>query len=79
MNYLSNLNNLKKKIDKEYHPLLNDLIRMLSILIITNLLMFFSNPSKNKFLGEYYVNIITFVVLGIMTYWLVIKKIVIFN
>ena len=79
MNYLSYFNNLKSNIDKEYHPLINDLIRMISILLITNLLMYLNNPSKNKFLGEYYINIMTFVVLGIMTYWLIIKKIIVLN
>ena len=76
MNYY---NNLKSSIDEEYYPLINDLIRMVSILVITNLLMFLNNPTQNKFLSTNYTNIITFVILGILTYWLVLKKIFIFN
>jgi hypothetical protein len=76
MNYI---NKLKSNINKEYYPLMDDLTRMISILIITNILMFLNNPSKNKILSEYYVNIIVFVSLGIITYWLVLKKIIVFN
>jgi len=76
MNYF---NKLRSKINKEYYPLLDDLIRMISILIITNILMFFNDPGKNKILSEHYVNIIAFVSLGVITYWLVLKKIIMFN
>ena len=76
MNYIKKL---KSNIDKEYYPLMDDLIRMITILIITNILMFLNNPTNNRILSEYYINIIVFVSLGIMTYWLVLKKIFIFN
>jgi hypothetical protein len=70
---------LKSKIDKEYLPLVNDLIKMGILLLTVNFLMFMSNPKKNKFMSESYVQLTIFVLLGISTYWLVIKPVVKLN
>ena len=53
-----------------------DIIKMIVILLVVNFLMYISDPNVNKFLGEIYLKLIIFIVLGILTYWLVIKRLI---
>ena len=68
-----------KKIDEEYVPFVNDSIKMTIILIVVNVLMFLTNPKKNVLFGGHYVKLMSFILLGLSTYWLVVKKIIEFN
>ncbi len=63
----------------EYNNLYNDIIKYTTILIVVNLLMFISSPKKNKFLGDTYLKFMTYIILGIITYWLVISKVIKFD
>ena len=74
MNYKSEYN-----VDEEYKHLYNDLIKFITILVVLNLLMFISNPTQNVLLGANYIKLMTSIVLGITTYWLVISKIIVFD
>ncbi len=69
--------NLKDK--SEYYSLYNDLIKFTTILIVLNLLMFISDPHTNKFLGKTYLQFMSYILLGLITYWLVISKIIVFD
>ena len=71
------MNNIKNSSD--YNNLYNDLIKYVTILLVVNLLMFVSTPSKNKFMGSNYIKFMTYVLLGIVTYWLVISKVILFD
>ena len=66
-------------IDEEYVEMSNEVIKMAVILVVVNVLMFLSNPSKNKLFADSYIKLLVFVLLGIITYWLVIRKIIVFN
>jgi hypothetical protein len=66
-------------LDEEYVPMAEDLTKMFVILIVVNFLMFVSNPKTNKFLGESYIKLMTFILLGLATYWLVVKKLISYN
>ena len=74
MNY-----NLQYDIDDEYKQLYNDLIKFITILIVLNIIMYISNPSQNVLLGSNYIKLMTSIILGITTYWLVISKIIVFD
>ena len=67
------------KMDEEYSPMVDDLIKMFIILFVVNILMFVTNPKDNRLFSESYVKLMIFILLGISTYWLVVKKIVVFN
>ena len=56
----------------------NDLVKMVTILFVVNILMFINNPKDNKILTLVYLKLCLFILLGIVTYWLVIKNIIIF-
>ena len=72
MLFITDINNL----DKEYKNLLNDVIKFSTVLIVLNLFMFLTNPGKNSFLGVNYIKFLIYILLGFITYWLVISKII---
>ena len=61
--------------EKEYIPLVNDLVRMSVIHIVTQLLFNISNGES--FMKPEFIQTVLFVLLGICVYWLIIRKIVI--
>lgn len=73
--------NIKAEINipEEYKELSRDLVKFTTILLVLNLLMFLANPSENKFLGETFVGFTIYILLGIVTYWLVIAKLIQFD
>lgn len=71
---MSSLFKIDLNVDKEYIPLINDLIRMGVIHIVTQLLL---NISSNETFDMQFVQTIFYVLLSICIYWLIIRKIVI--
>ena len=72
---LNDINNL----DEEYKNLLNDIIKFGTVLVVLNLFMFLSNPGRNAFLGGNYIKFLIYILLGFITYWLVISKLIKFD
>ena len=54
---------IKNKISKEYHPLVDDLLKYSTILFVVNILMFASNPSKHTLLGGVYLKLMIYILL----------------
>ena len=71
------MNNTKNY--KDYNNLYNDLVKYMTILVVVNVLMFMSNSGKNKLMGFNYIKFMSYVLLGIVTYWLVISKFIRFD
>lgn len=71
---MSSLFKIDLNVDKEYIPLINDLIRMGVIHIVTQLLL---NISSNETFDMQFVQTIFYVLLSICIYWLIIRKIII--
>jgi len=69
---------LKISINDQYIPLANDIMRVVIILLVINVLMFITDPSKNTLFGDNYIKLSIFVILGICTYRLTINKLVMF-
>tara|TARA_B100001093_G_C26624370_1_gene926096 strand:+ start:196 stop:420 length:225 start_codon:yes stop_codon:yes gene_type:complete len=70
---------LEYKVDEEYKTLYNELVKFVTILVVINLIMFLSNPSENVFMGTTFLKFMICIILGLITYWLVISKIIIFD
>lgn len=70
---------LEYKVDDEYKNLYNDLVKFSTILVVLNFIMYISNPEQNVFLGGNYMKMIICILLGLVTYWLVISKIIVFD
>ena len=72
-----NLNSiLSIDIPKEYKPLCNDILRMLSIQITVNILYAISDPDKYKLLDQNFLKTILFIIVGVCVYWMITSKIV---
>ena len=66
-------------LNKEYQPLIYDLIRMTIIHTIINILSYAANPSENELFGNNFFSILCFILIGVATYWLIINKIIRFE
>lgn len=74
-----NKNSLFNVISEEdYVNMFNDVIKMATILVVVNILMFMNNPKENKILSMVYIKLCIFILLGLVTYWLVVKNIILF-
>ena len=61
--------------DEDYAHMINDMVKMTTILVIVNILMYINSPSDNSLLSLVYLKLCVFIVLGIVTYWLIVKNI----
>ena len=66
-------------LNKEYQPLIYDLIRMTIIHTMINILSYAANPSENELFGNNYFSILCFILIGVATYWLIVNKIIRFE
>jgi hypothetical protein len=67
------------KIADDYKDLHHDLLKFTTMLVVLNLLMFLANPSENTFLGGNFVKFMIYILLGLVTYYLVVSKIIVFD
>jgi hypothetical protein len=70
------MNKSSEDLMNDYGLMKEDLIKILTIFIVSNLIMFISDPTSNKLFGESYIKLMSVVVLGIITYWLIIKNLI---
>ena len=66
-------------IPLEYRSPINDIIRMVTLQVTTNLLLCISKGDIKSFLSKDFINTLLFIILGIGLYWLVIRKIITFG
>ena len=70
----------KINVNDEYKPLLEDIIKVFVILTVTDILNFMANNSKkNMLFGNNYWDLLLFLLVGVCAYWLVFKKIIVFE
>ena len=68
-----------KKIDPEYRVLIKDVAKFATILIVFNFFMFLSNTRKNSLMGANYITFMVYILMGVLTYQLVISKLIKFD
>jgi hypothetical protein len=56
-------------------PFFNDTIRMLTIQIIIQFMFFMKDSDENPFLSEYFIEMIFYILLGLIFYWFIVRKI----
>jgi hypothetical protein len=69
-----NISKLLKSSD--YLPMANDVVRMLVIQVTIQLMVFLASPSTVAFFSTEFVLLLTYIVLGVLMYWLVVRQIV---
>ena len=65
-------------VSEEYKPLIEDIVRVFVILTVTEILFFVNNPNNTLF-GKNYWDLLLFILVGVCTYWLLLKKIIVFE
>ena len=66
-------------VNKEYLPAINDMIRMGVIQIVAQFLFYATNSTQNPFFSLIFLQTLSYILIGILVYWLVIRRIVIFE
>lgn len=59
---------------ENYKFLKQDIIKYTTIFTVINILFFISDMEQNSIFSSFYLKLIVLFNLGLMTYWLVIKK-----
>ena len=72
---MSSLVQFNLNINKDYIPLINDLIRMAVIQIVAQILFVTSSRGKETFFNEMFIQTLFYILLGVLVYWLIIRKI----
>jgi|TARA_B110000093_G_C12958613_1_gene406062 hypothetical protein len=62
-------------LGNEYIPLLNDLARMITLQVTIQIMLSMRDPIEYPFFSQHFFELLFYIVLGLMTYWLVVKKI----
>lgn len=71
--------NISKTLGDEYVGMFNDVSRFVIIQIAIQMMLCFMDPTRFKFLSYDFMLLLFFIVIGVMLYWLVFKKIVSFK
>jgi hypothetical protein len=70
--------NVSSFINKEYFPYIEDVLRMITIQIVIQFMYFLQAPSVSSFFNASFFEILFYIVLGVTTYWLIVKKLIFF-
>lgn len=71
---------LSAVVGKEYVPMVEDVVRMVCIQLTIQLLLWINdpNPTMSLLSVEFFV-LVVYIVLGVLLYWLIFKKLVSFK
>jgi len=62
----------------EYAGMVNDMIRFATIQIAIQIMLVLMDPERFSFFSTDFFILLLFVIIGVMLYWLVVKKLVVF-
>jgi|TARA_B110000971_G_scaffold88804_1_gene91304 hypothetical protein len=68
-----------KNLDEEYKNIVKDSLKVVTVLLVINMFMFVANPREHVLLGSNYLEFVVYVLLGILSYSLVVSKIIKFD
>ena len=68
--------NVSEKFGEEYKPVADDVLRILVIQIVVQLMFFLNDPKENPFYTEYFAATLLYIVVGLLVYWLIVRKII---
>ena len=71
--------NVSKDFGKEYVDVFYDIARMMTIQITIQLMMYLTDNEKFPFFSIEFVLLCIYVVLGVLMYWLIFRKVITFE
>tara|TARA_B110000259_G_scaffold270_1_gene420 strand:+ start:408 stop:659 length:252 start_codon:yes stop_codon:yes gene_type:complete len=63
-------------IGDEYVPLIDDTMRMLTLQVIIQFMLVLRSPKEYSMFSETFFELLFYIILGLMAYWLIIRKLV---
>ena len=66
-------------VPPEYRSLVEDLCRMVLIQVVAHFLFYTSDPEKNTFFSASFFKTLLFVIVGVSSYWLVLRRVISFG
>ena len=67
---------VSNNVGDEYVPLVDDTLRMLTLQIIIQFMLSLRDSQEYSMFSESFFELLFYIVLGLMTYWLIIRKLV---
>lgn len=64
--------------NKEYIPLIEDIVRMVIVQMTIQFLYFINNKDGEAFFSIDFILLLVYIILGVCIYWLIFKKTVVF-
>jgi hypothetical protein len=66
---------VSSNIGEEYIPLMDDVTRMITLQVIIQLMLSLRDSNEYPFFSQQFFELLFYIVLGLMTYWLIIRKV----
>lgn len=63
-------------VDKEYLPMIEDILRMVMLQFTVNFMYFVKSPDTTPLFSLEFVELLIYIVLGVSVYWLLFKKLI---
>ena len=70
--------NVTKHLGHDYVPMMNDIVRFVSIQVVIQMLLFTMNNNAFPLFSTDFLLLLAFIVLGVLLYHLVIQRLVVF-
>lgn len=70
---------LNQSIGSEYAPMFEDIVRMLCIQFTIQVMLYFSGDTEQSFITREFILLIMYIELGVLLYWLVVRKLIRFR
>ena len=67
---------ISSNIGEEYVPLMDDVTRMITLQVIIQLMLSLRDNNEYPFFSQTFFELLFYIVLGLVTYWLIIRKVI---
>ena len=67
---------VSSNIGEEYVPLMDDVTRMITLQVIIQLMLSLRDNNEYPFFSQTFFELLFYIVLVLMTYWLIIRKVI---
>jgi uncharacterized membrane protein SirB2 len=68
--------NVSENLGEDFVPFIDDTLRMVTLQIIIQFMFFLRDNKENPFFCESFFELLFYIILGLMFYWLIIRKII---
>ena len=64
------------KIDKEYLPMIEDILKMVLLQVFIQFMLFVRNPYEHSLFDTRFIEVLIYLTLALCVYWLLFKRLV---